>query len=92
MGFIAEKSLDKTLPYILLLFVLEKQKKRRRFICESDFPVSPWFLPSSANAGVAAVDLFDSVIPRFLQSSPIAPKIQIGKLSQEFPYVHTICK
>lgn len=92
MGFIAEKSPDKTLPYILLLFVLEKAGKKRRFICESEFPASPWFLPSSANAGVTAVDLFDSVIPRFLQSSPIAPKIQTGKLSQEFLHVYTICK
>ena len=37
-------------------------------------------LPSSENAGVADVDLFEDDIPKVEQSVPIAPKTQILKL------------
>ena len=67
---------------ILISFYLswQRNKVRKWFIYKSKLRASPWFLPSSKNAGVADVDLFDDEIPRVEQSVPIAPKTQILKL------------
>ena len=67
---------------ILISFYLPLQwnNSRRWFICKSKLWASPWFLPSSDNAGVAEVDVFENDIPKVEQSILIAPKTQILKL------------